>query len=251
MSKTPEMLSLSHEQDGLNATATIELAGAITTSFVINGQDILVPKPDDSSTRFGSFWADPFGPESLQVDDEYVRKHGELRVNDWTTPEGTYNILEFTDPKSGLVYTLNTGMYDPEQDYPAVEFHQLLTINNPTDNTVEVAPAMHPYFNLSLEEALNQALFQNLGVSKNINPDAEEYARPDQVKFSVGQYNVELRTGMGRVTFWSPESAESVCVEPSAVGQPYVLTNSSAAKLETIDSHEARKYRCSILVSRN
>ena len=228
------------------ATATLNPLGAIMTSFVVNGQNILTPVYDDNgSPRGGSFWAEPFGPESPEPG---ARKHGLLRINEWISDPVDPTMLRFTDSDRGLSYELKIWLHARRQA-ETINLGQRLIISNSTDDYIRIAPAMHPYFNMTIDEALKQRFLADRLITRQSVAKATEFMeRGVATEFSVGGYAVSLSSDMPRRTIWTPTDGRSVCVEPSLVGQTFAKQQPPVSEDEILHPKEFRSFSSAISV---
>ena len=215
--------------------AKISKDGGYVTNLADSNGDIFFPKrtlrtpSGEQKVRGGSHICVPnFGPGG----DSGQPQHGFARLDAW-------QVVSQTDSEVTLSLTGRDAYEGVELQLTyavgATSLVSTLKISNPTDRTVVVAPAFHPYFMTSDDVELNGVM----------QPDLADYNEAvfkggtKHILRTNGRLITLLSTSLATGAVWTDQLAPYICVEPTQSGFSFEEDTNRA---DSLAPGEARTY---------
>ena len=199
------------------------------------------------SRRGGVFAACPvFGPDARSHEPQ--PQHGYLRLSMCTAALDTHSVEFQHTQDSGLYaglithvrYEFNSGVASGSAT--AQTLHAEITVLNRSNRTLRIAPALHPYIDLSsLDAAAIQGLKRDLQHAPTIS--ASEITKD----IGGGREVVVGMSGFQRLTMWSgDDDLPYVCIEPSLAGDSCSKRPYDPDEIEMLEPDDSREMDMSI-----
>jgi len=222
---------LSQEYKGLSWEATP--MGGYLLRLSNDDVDLLYPNQMiKGHNRGGMFTAFPqFGPDE-RTGVECLAQHGFGRTSEWNigrvaSAGVAMNLERLSGPYAGLCASLSYRFNRAPNSYTT--FYTGLTLFNDSNKEMRIAPAFHPYVDISRlgEDQIAET-------QRDLQDSPTVPATSASIKVSDHEELTIVTKGFERMTWWTDALGKYVCIEPSLAG-------------ETFSKHPDRPLECEIL----
>ncbi len=230
---------LSQEYKGLSWEVSPH--GAYLLRLSNEGTDLLAPtRIIQGKKRGGLFAAFPqFGPDE-RIGVKHLARHGYGRTSQWNvgriaSANSTMTLERHSGSYAGLCASVTYRFNRAPNDHTSL--FAGLTLYNDSNRIMRVAPAFHPYIDISrLGEEQTEETQRGLIDSPTVPTTRASLKVSDNEEVTI-----ETR-GFERMTWWTDALGNYVCIEPSLAGDSFSTEPDEPLDIEVLEPGDTREF---------
>lgn len=230
---------LSQEYKGLSWE--VSPLGAYLLRLSNDGVDLLAPtRVIQGNKRGGVFAAFPqFGPDERNGV-KRLAQHGFGRTSEWragrvASANATMTLERLSGPYAGLFASVTYRFNRAPNSHTS--FYAGLTLYNDSNKEMRIAPAFHPYIDISrLGEEQIEETQRGLQGSPTVPASSASLKVSD-----TEEVHIETR-GFERMTWWTDALGKYVCIEPSLAGDSFSSEPNEPLEIEVLEPGDTREF---------